>query len=82
MSTALTPEGIPEPESTGLARSLYTALEVARALAISESMVRQLTLQGEIPCRRIGRLVRYSATDISEFVESYDNRGYRSSGRS
>ena len=61
---------------TSLARCLFTAEEVADSLAISISMVRQLTLSGEIPCRRIGRLVRYAADDIAYFVASLDERGY------
>lgn len=59
-----------------LGRALFTAEEVASALAIAESLVRQLTQAGEIPCRRIGRLVRYAIPDIQAFVDSYDDRGY------
>lgn len=59
-----------------LGRALFTAEEVASALAISKSLVRQLTLAGEVPCRRIGRLVRYAIPDIQAFVDSYDDRGY------
>lgn len=40
-----------------LARFLFMAEEVARALAVSTTLVRQLTLSGDLPCRRIGRLV-------------------------
>lgn len=60
-----------------LARFLFTAEEVAQALAVSTTLVRQLTLTGELPCRRIGRLVRYTTTDIEAFVHSSDDRGYR-----
>lgn len=59
-----------------LARALFTAEEVAAALAVSETLVRQLTLCGDLPCRRIGRLVRYTAADIEAFVHSFDARGY------
>lgn len=49
-------------------RALYTADEVAQALAISETLVRQLTIDGALPCRRIGRLVRYTQADVEHFV--------------
>jgi excisionase family DNA binding protein len=60
-----------------LERFLFTAEEVARALAVSTTLVRQLTLSGDLPCRRIGRLVRYTTADIASFVHSFDERGYR-----
>ena len=59
-----------------LGRALFTAGEVAEALAVSKTLVRQLTLAGDIPCRRIGRLVRYTASDIEEFVHRFESRGY------
>jgi excisionase family DNA binding protein len=59
-----------------LGRALFTAEEVAEALAVSKTLVRQLTLTGDIPCRRIGRLVRYTASDIEEFVHRFDAQGY------
>lgn len=65
----------------GLARSLFTAEEVAGALAISETLVRQLTLAGDIPCRRIGRLVRYAPDDIAAFVRTCDEHGYGPASR-
>ena len=64
-----------------LARALFTAEEVADALAVSETLVRQLTLTGDLPCRRIGRLVRYATSDIETFIHSFDARGYQGSGR-
>ena len=66
------------PQATGqvLSRSLFTAEEVALALAVSETLVRQLTLSGDIPCRRIGRLVRYTQADVDAFVNRCDERGY------
>ena len=60
-----------------LARFLFTAEEVAQALAVSTTLVRQLTLSGDRPCRRIGRLVRYTTADIESFVHSFDDRGYQ-----
>jgi hypothetical protein len=58
-----------------LERFLFTAEEVARAFAVSTTLVRQLTLSGDLPCRRIGRLVRYTTADIESFVDSFDDRG-------
>ena len=48
------------PGALGLSRSLLTTEEVAHALAVSETLVRQLTHAADIPCRRIGRLVRFA----------------------
>lgn len=58
-------------------RALFTAEEVANALVISETLVRQLTLDGELPCRRIGRLVRYTIADIEMFIASREEHRYR-----
>lgn len=66
---------------SGLPRSLFTAEEAAAALSVSETLVRQLTLTGELPCRRIGRLVRYAPADIEAFVTRCDQRGYSSRSR-
>ncbi len=55
-----------------LPRALFTAEEVAHCLAISPTLVRQLTSAGDLPCRRIGRLVRYTLADINRFVGSRD----------
>ena len=63
-------------EVHGLLRALFTAEEVAQSLAISDTLVRQLTLAGEIPCRRIGRLVRYAPEDLAAFVHQCDQRSY------
>ena len=64
------------PGPPGLPRSLFTAEEAAAALSVSETLVRQLTLTGELPCRRIGRLVRYTPADIEAFVTRCDQHGY------
>ncbi|MCF8543165.1 MAG: helix-turn-helix domain-containing protein, partial [Candidatus Nanopelagicales bacterium] len=72
MSTA----ELPAPVVPGLPRSLFTAEEAAAALSVSETLVRQLTLTGELPCRRIGRLVRYAQADVDAFVARCDQQGY------
>jgi len=63
--------------SSVMPRALFTAGEVADALVISETLVRQLTLDGELPCRRIGRLVRYTIADIEMFIASREEHRYR-----
>ena len=58
-------------------RAWFTAEEVASALVLSESLIRQLTLHGDLPCRRVGRLIRYTQSDIDAFIESRENHAYR-----
>lgn len=64
-------------EAIATGRALFTADEVADALAISTRLVRQLTTQGDLPCRRIGRLVRYAQGDIDAFVATREAHPYR-----
>lgn len=59
-----------------LPRALFTADEVAESLSVSKTLVRQLTIDGLIPCRRIGRLVRYAQEDVDAFVGGRDERSY------
>ncbi len=77
----VTPLHQPEPRTSvrtdPMPRALYTAEDVADALCISETLVRQLTIDGEIPCRRIGRLVRYTVSDVEFFVSRREDHGYR-----
>ncbi len=75
------PTGRATTSTSVMPRTLFTAAEVAEALAISETLVRQLTLAGELPCRRIGRLVRYTLADLDTFIDGYDARGYTGSNR-
>lgn len=57
---------IPEPATT----LLLTAREAARALAVSERTLWQLTSDGQLPAARLGkRSVRYSLSDLREFIE-------------
>lgn len=66
--TAVSPDHDALPVT--LPRALFTAEEVARCLAISPTLVRQLTSTGDLRCRRIGRLVRYTHADITAFAGS------------
>jgi excisionase family DNA binding protein len=49
---------------------LLTALEAAKALAVSPRTLWSLTNGGAIPCVRIGRAVRYAPGDLKAWVES------------
>ena len=49
--------------------------EAARALAISERKLWELTKLGEIPHVRIGRSVRYVAVDLQTWIESRRRSG-------
>jgi len=49
---------------------LVTALEAAKALAISPRTLWSLTRSGAIPCVRIGRCVRYDLADLKTWIES------------
>lgn len=63
--------------ATEVTRTLFRVEEVAQILAMSKSTVRILTTQGVLPCRRIGRLVRYAQADIDFFVLSRQDFPYR-----
>ncbi len=48
--------------------------EAAKALAISERKLWDLTKRGEIPCVRIDRCVRYDQRDLATWIESHRHR--------
>jgi excisionase family DNA binding protein len=47
---------------------LLPVLEAAAFLSVSEATVRRAIRAGELPCVRIGRLVRVSLADLVEFT--------------
>ena len=49
-------------------RIAYTATEVAEMLSISLVQIRRFTASGRLPCRRLGRSVRYTHSDIDAFL--------------
>ena len=49
---------------------LLLAAEVAEQLRITEEHVYRLARRGDLPCRRVGRLVRFTKSDIERFVGS------------
>jgi len=52
---------------------LLTARQTAKALSICEKTLWTLTQQGEIPCVRIGRAVRYDPADLQNWIQRAKN---------
>lgn len=52
---------------------LLKAREAAQRLAISESYLYQLTSSGEVPCVRVGRLVRYSVETLRKWIKDRES---------
>jgi len=69
MTTENTEGNAPEPSGQAV-KLLLTTREAAKALAICERKLWELTNRGEIPAVRIGRAVRYDPRDLARFVES------------
>ena len=56
-------------EASGhLSRLLLTPRQTASALAICEKTLWTYTQNGQIPCVRIGRSVRYSPVDLQNWI--------------
>jgi predicted DNA-binding transcriptional regulator AlpA len=53
---------------------LWTSRQAAKALAICERKLWELTKAGAIPCVRIGRAVRYDPVDIRRWIDAQKNR--------
>jgi excisionase family DNA binding protein len=49
---------------------LFSYDDVARILGCSVRTVKDLVACGEPPCRRIGRLVRFTEGDVRAYVDS------------
>lgn len=54
---------------------LWTSRQAAKALAISERKLWDLTDTGAIPCVRIGRAVRYDPSDIRAWIDAQKRNG-------
>ena len=52
---------------------LLKPADAAGQLAISPRTLWQLTKNGELPCVRIKRMVRYDQADITAYIESKKN---------
>ncbi len=48
--------------------------EAAELLAISTTKLAELTKDGDVPCVRLGRAVRYDLADLSVLIESRKTR--------
>lgn len=53
---------------------LVTRAEAARILGIGERTLWRLTDMGDIPCRRIGRAVRYRVVDLESYAARLPQR--------
>jgi excisionase family DNA binding protein len=47
---------------------LLKPADAAEALAVSERTLFTLTKAGKVPCVRLGRSVRYSVTDLEDWI--------------
>jgi len=59
--------GSPEPAPMAL---LYTAEVAAARLRVRESTLRCWAREGKVPCRRLGRALRFSEDDLRQIVEA------------
>ena len=57
-----------QPSDTPRSAPLYARLEAADYLAISERKLWAVTQQGDLASIRIGRLLRYSKTDLDDYI--------------
>lgn len=57
------------------ARLLITSREAAACMSISERTLWTLTNQGDLPCVRIGRSVRYDPRDLEAWIERHKSAG-------
>lgn len=63
-------------------RLLLTVRETAAMLALSERKLWELTNREGLPSIRIGRLVRYSLTDVEDWVRRQNKAGSKVGTRS
>ena len=65
-----------DTNTTTLPRLAFTAEEVAQSIGVSLRTVREATYEGLLPCRRLGRLVRYTQEDVQHWLDSHRDAGY------
>lgn len=68
-------DGVSEMPTTTQPDLLLRPRDAARALAISERTLWELTRRGSIPCVRVGRAVRYSPLDLKAWIEAQKRPG-------
>ena len=56
-------------------RRLVESLEAAAILSISPRTLWTLTNEGDLPCVRIGRSVRYDLRDLDAWIERHKSAG-------
>ena len=56
------------------ATPLYTTAEAAALLKVSPSWLKRAAAARAVPCRRLGRLVRFSGSDLEEIVTKAADR--------
>jgi excisionase family DNA binding protein len=61
---------------------LWTSRQAAKALAISERKLWELTNEEAIPCIRIGRAVRYDPADIRAWIDGQKKRAQPADAKS
>lgn len=57
-------------EQTPQRRPLLDAAELANYLLLTEETVRRLARQGDLPCIKAGRRVRFNLTDVLAYLEN------------
>jgi excisionase family DNA binding protein len=65
----------PTPAPTGADRILVRSPAAAETLSISERTLWTLTAEGELPCVRIGKAVRYRPEALKEWAEAREKGG-------
>lgn len=68
-NTKLKPAELDLESDVRTGRMLITPAEAAFALSVSERKLWSMTNAGEIPCVRLGRAVRYSPTDLQDWID-------------
>jgi excisionase family DNA binding protein len=53
---------------------VYTIAEVARLLKVSEQVVRQLVLSGELRSKKVGRQYRITREMLQEYLDKPDTK--------
>ena len=67
--------------SPGSPSRLFTIQEAAEALRIPISWLYERTRRNAIPCRRIGKYVRFTQQDLNEIITSSEQPKKVASGR-
>ena len=61
---------LPLPDGSGMS-PLLTDRQVAEMLAVKPDTVRRWAATGDLPCVRLGRLLRFRAQDINAWVAQH-----------